>query len=88
MRLQDFLAHLTDEVQVERLSELLMSEELNSSEEDIRRLIRDVRKKGLEVKVERLRQRVVDQMQAGTLNSEDELYQEYLRLQQQLKGVR
>ncbi|MGE0492162.1 MAG: DNA primase [Vulcanimicrobiota bacterium] len=88
IRLQDFLAHLTDEVQVERLSELLMGEELSSSEEDIRRLIRDVRKKGLEVKVERLRQRVVDQMQAGTLNSEDELYQEYLRLQQQLKGVR
>ncbi len=86
--LQDFLPFLNDTFSVQQLSEVLMGEDLPSSEEDIRRLVKDVRKKGLEVKVEGLRRQVVEKTQAGTLGSDDELYQEYLRLQQQLKGVR
>lgn len=82
--LEDFGDHVEEE---SLLSELLIEEPPLSSPEDVDKLVKAIQVRGDGVRFERLRGEVVQAMKDGTLNSNDERYQEYVRLQRRLKGT-
>ena len=58
-----------------------------STKEDMERLIRDIKRMGLEPRYEAIRRQVLEGMQTGEIGPESSLYKEYLDLQQRLKGT-
>lgn len=83
--LEDFGDHVEEE---SLLSELLIEEPPLSSPEDVDKLVKHIRDLGDGARYERLRREIVQAMADGTLNSNDERFQEYQRLQRRLKGTR
>lgn len=55
---------------------------------DMKRLISDIKRNGLEPRYELVRQQVLEGMSQGSINPDSELYREYLYLQKRLKGTR
>lgn len=55
---------------------------------DMKRLISDIKRNGLEPRYELVRQQVLEGMSQGTMGPDSELYREYLYLQKRLKGTR
>ncbi len=65
---------------------LVAAEIPESSQEEMERLIRDIKRNGLKPRLLELQQEVRAGIEAGTLDRDSPLYQEYLRLQQRVKG--
>lgn len=75
----------TDEVVWARL---MATEVPESTQDDMERLISDIKRNGLEPRYELIRQQVLEGMSQGTVGPDSELYKEYLYLQKRLKGTR
>lgn len=60
----------------------------DTTQEDMERLIRDIKRMGLEPRYEAIRRQVLEGLSSGQVGSDSELYKEYLDLQQRLKGTR
>jgi len=75
------LEYFGDHVEEEGLlSELLIEEPPLSAPEDVDRLVKDIQVLGDGARYERLRREIVQAMADGTLNPNDERFQEYQRL--------
>jgi DNA primase len=59
-----------------------------STNEDMERLIRDIKRMGLEPRFEAIRRQVLEGLSTGDVGPESSLYKEYLDLQQRLKGTK
>lgn len=59
-----------------------------SSDEDMERLIKDIKVMSLEPRYEYLRRSVLEGLKAGEIGPESIVYQEYVEIQQRLKGTR
>jgi DNA primase len=59
-----------------------------STSEDMERLIRDIKRMGLEPRYEAIRRQVLEGLSTGEVGPESALYREYLDLQQRLKGTK
>lgn len=59
-----------------------------STNEDMERLIRDIKRMGLEPRFESIRRQVLEGLSSGEIGPESSLYREYLDLQQRLKGTK
>ena len=86
--LQQLVGDIEDREAVVFVTELLAQEPPHTSEDDMEKLLRSVEQRSRQSRLEQLRQEVLRATAEGKLSSEDELYKEYLQLQQQLKGVR
>lgn len=86
--LQDLVVDMQDRESVVFVTELLAQELPSTSEDDMEKLLKSVEQRVQQSRLEQLRAEVLRATAEGRLNSDDELYQEYLQLQQQLKGVR
>lgn len=58
-----------------------------STDEDMEKLIRDIKQRGLEPRYQAIRRQVLEGLSSGEVGPESSLYQEYLDLQQRLKGT-
>lgn len=67
---------------------LSATETPESTNEDMERLIRDIKRMGLEPKYEAIRRQVLEGLSSGEVGPESALYREYLDLQQRLKGTK
>lgn len=67
---------------------LMAAEVPESTSDDMERLIRDIKRNGLEPRFEVIRQQVLEGMSQGTVGPDSELFKEYRYLQQRLKGTR
>jgi DNA primase len=88
LTLQDLLAHIEDEILAKDLTELLVDQPPETSLEDVERLVKSIRNKHAAVRLECLTREIVPAIHSGEINSDDERYQEYIRLKRQLKGTR
>jgi DNA primase len=59
-----------------------------STDEDMEKLIRDIKQRGLEPRYEAIRRQVLEGLSTGEVGPESSLYREYLDLQQRLKGTK
>lgn len=73
------------EVTWARLSAAVLPE---SSCEDMERLVQDVKHMGLEPRYEAMRRRVLEGLASGEISPESPVFQEYMSLQQRLKGTK
>lgn len=85
VNLQDLLPHLEEPGALHGLAELLIWEPPHSSLEDVQKLVKSIYERSDRLRLEQLRRVIVPAIEAGTLNPEDAQYQEYKRLQKQLK---
>lgn len=60
----------------------------DSTDEDMEKLIRDIKQRGLEPRFEAIRRQVLEGLSSGEIGPESSLYKEYLDLQQRLKGTK
>lgn len=67
---------------------LSATEAPDTTQEDMERLIRDIKRMGLEPRYEAIRRQVLEGLSSGQLGPDSALYREYLDLQQRLKGTR
>lgn len=67
---------------------LSATEAPDTTQEDMERLIRDIKRMGLEPRYEAIRRQVLEGLSTGQVGPDSELYREYLDLQQRLKGTR
>ncbi len=67
---------------------LSATEAPDTTQEDMERLIRDIKRMGLEPRYEAIRRQVLEGLSTGQVGPDSELYKEYLDLQQRLKGTR
>lgn len=88
LQLQDLSPYLEDPEALADLTELLIEPPPVSTVEDVEKLVQSLLDKWDELKLEQLRRWVLQELEGGTLNSEDERYLEYLQLQRRLKGAR
>lgn len=84
---QDLLPNLEEPGALHELTELLIHEPPPSSLEDVQKLLKSIKEKSNRLRLERLRREIVEATQEGTLNPEDERFQEYQLLQKQLLGA-
>ncbi len=66
---------------------IMAAEAVESTKEDMERLIRDIKRIGLEPRYEVIRRQVLEGMSTGLVGPESSLYKEYLDLQRRLKGT-
>jgi DNA primase len=59
-----------------------------STDEDMEKLIRDIKQRGLAPRFEAIRRQVLEGLSNGDVGPESPLYKEYLDLQQRLKGTK
>lgn len=59
-----------------------------STDEDMEKLIRDIKQRGLAPRFEAIRRQVLEGLSSGDIGPESPLYREYLDLQQRLKGTK
>lgn len=86
--LQELLPGIEDQDMVAQVAEILAKEPLSTLEEDVQKHVHAINIRLKKSRLEELSPEVVSAINAGTLDPADEKYQEYRRLQQQLKGVR
>jgi DNA primase len=86
LMLQDLLAHIEDESLAKDLTQLLVDQPPESSIEDVQKLVKSIKNKHCRASLERLKRELLPELESGNLNPDDERYQEYIRLQKQLKG--
>ncbi len=67
---------------------LSATEAPDTTQEDMERLIRDIKRMGLEPRYEAIRRQVLEGLSTGQVGADSALYKEYLELQQRLKGTR
>lgn len=67
---------------------LSASDPPESTDEDMEKLIRDIKQRGLEPRFEAIRRQVLEGLSSGEVSRESALYKEYLDLQQRLKGTK
>jgi DNA primase len=84
--LAEFLPHLQEEGMVSRLTEILAQEPLQSTVEDVRKLAVLIRDRALRERLEVLREEVLPTLNAGQMDLEDPLYQEYFQLLRHFHG--
>lgn len=60
----------------------------DSTDEDMEKLIRDIKQRGLAPRFEAIRRQVLEGLSSGEIGPEHTLYKEYLDLQQRLKGTK
>lgn len=84
--LAEFLPHLQEEGMVSRLTEILAQEPLQSTLEDVRKLAVSIRDRALRERLEVLREEVLPALDAGRLDLEDPLCQEYFQLRRHFHG--
>lgn len=85
---EDLLPYIQDQGMIKRVSEVLVTEAPEATEQDVRKLAQDLHRRWLFRRYEELKREVVPAVEAGTMSPDDELYQEYRRLQRHLKGAR
>lgn len=85
--LQDILSTSDDPALAQRWAALVLEDGPETTEEDVSKLIGQIRRRALQGRLEALREEIVKATEAGTLQSDDHRFQEYRSLQQQLKGV-
>jgi len=86
LTLQDLLAHIEDQSLAKDLTQLLVDQPPESSLEDVQKLVKSIKNKHCRARIERLSRELRPELESGNLNPDDERYQEYKRLQKQLKG--
>ncbi len=84
--LAEFLPHLQEEGMVSRLTEILAQEPLQSTLEDVRKLAVSIRDRALRERLEILRKEVLPALDAGRLDPDDPLCQEYYQLRRHFHG--
>lgn len=88
LQLQDLSPHIEDSEALADLTELLLEPPPTTTADDVEKLIQTLQSKRDELRLEQLRREVQASLEAGTLNPDDERYQEYYKLLRKLKGAR
>jgi len=88
LQLQDLSPHIEDPEASADLTELILEPPPSTTADDVEKLVQSLRDKWDELRLEQLRREVQAELEAGTLSSEDERYQEYYQLLRRLKGAR
>ena len=87
VNLQDLLPHIEEASALHELTELLILEPPPSSLEDVQKLLKSITDNSIRLRWESLRRDIVEATAAGTIDADDERFQEYRRLQRLLKGA-